>query len=73
MARHWMQEAFSRHPGAFKAKAKAAGKSTAEFAAENADAKGRLGAQARLAQIGMKYGKQGGRSRGASQAKALRE
>jgi hypothetical protein len=72
MAKHWMQEAFSRHPGAFKAKAAAAGKSTSEFASEHADSKGKLGAQARLAEIGMRYGKKGGKSRGAAQAKALR-
>lgn len=38
-----------KRPGAFKAKAKAAGKSTSEFAKEKADAPGRLGKQARLA------------------------
>jgi hypothetical protein len=38
-----------KHPGAFRAKAKAAGKSTAEYAKEKASAPGTLGKQARLA------------------------
>ncbi len=48
-AKKWIKGAV-KHPGAFKAKAEAAGKSTAEFAAEKADAPGALGKQARLAQ-----------------------
>jgi hypothetical protein len=51
----WIAGAVKR-PGAFKAKAKAAGKTTRQFAAEKADAPGRTGRQARLAQtlMGMK-------------------
>jgi hypothetical protein len=57
-SRKWIKGAIKR-PGAFKAKAKAAGKSTAEFAREKADAPGRLGKQARLAEtlMGMNKGK----------------
>lgn len=76
MAKHWMAEAFGAHPGAFKKKAAAAGKSTSALAHEKAGASGRTGAQARLALIGMKYGKKGGRAKkgGArAQAAALRE
>lgn len=50
----WMKEAFANAHGQFKAKAKAAGKSTAEFAKEKASAPGKLGKQARLAEVGMK-------------------
>jgi hypothetical protein len=32
MAKKWIQKAVSRHPGAFKAQAKRAGKSTAAYA-----------------------------------------
>ena len=45
----WIKDAI-KHPGAFTAKAKAAGKSVAAFAKEKAGASGRLGKQARLAQ-----------------------
>ena len=45
----WIQKAV-KHPGAFTAKAKAAGKSVAAFAKEKAHAPGTLGKQARLAQ-----------------------
>ena len=45
----WIQKAV-KHPGAFSAKAKAAGKSVAAFAKEKAHAPGTLGKQARLAQ-----------------------
>ncbi len=56
MAKHkWMKAAFSNAHGQFKAKAKAAGKSTAEYAAEKSDAPGLLGKQARLAKAGMRY------------------
>ena len=47
--KNWVQKADIKE-GAFTAKAKAAGKSVAEYAAEKADAPGRLGKQARLAQ-----------------------
>lgn len=47
----WIQAAVPKsHEGKFTAKAKAAGKSVAEYAAEKADAPGTLGRQARLAQ-----------------------
>lgn len=54
MAKHWMKEAFAGSHGQFKAKAEKAGKSTAEFAKEKSAAPGRLGKQARLAEVGMK-------------------
>jgi hypothetical protein len=53
MARKWMQEAFAGAHGQFKAKAKAAGMSTAAYANKEAGAPGRLGKQARLAKVGM--------------------
>lgn len=57
MAKKWISGAIKR-PGAFKAKAEAAGKSTREFASEHAGDSGRLGKQARLAQtlMGMHHG-----------------
>ena len=53
----WIKGAI-KHPGAFKAKAEAAGETTREFAAEKADAPGKLGKQARLAEtlMGMHHG-----------------
>jgi hypothetical protein len=46
-----------KHPGSFSAKAKAAGKSTKEFAKEHEHSKGLLGKQARLAEtlMGMSH------------------
>ena len=44
----WIQGAI-KHPGAFKAKAEAAGKTTKEFASEHSGDSGTLGKQARLA------------------------
>jgi hypothetical protein len=49
----WMKKAFANSHGQFKAKAEAAGESTAEFAKEKAHAPGKLGKQARLAEVGM--------------------
>jgi hypothetical protein len=49
MAKQWIKSATKGAHGQFASKAKAAGKSTAEFAAEKADAPGALGKQARLA------------------------
>ena len=49
-----MKQAFANSHGQFKAKAEHAGKSTAEFAKEHEHSKGRLGKQARLAEVGMK-------------------
>ena len=54
---HWMEKAFANSHGQFKAKAKAAGKSTAAMAAnpgKNASTKTKR--QANLAKIGAKYG-----------------
>ena len=54
---HWMEKAFSHSHGQFKAKAKAAGKSTAAMAAhpgKNASTKTKR--QANLAKLGAKYG-----------------
>jgi hypothetical protein len=47
---HWMQGAV-KHPGAFTAKAKAAGMSVPTYAKQEAHAPGTLGRQARLAEI----------------------
>lgn len=49
MAGKWIAGAI-KHPGSFRRKADAAGKSTAEFAREHAGGSGTLGGQARLAQ-----------------------
>lgn len=53
-SKHWMKKAFSNSKGQFSAKAEKAGKSTAEFAKEKAGTPGKLGKQARLAEVGMK-------------------
>ena len=45
----WIKKAVSGAHGQFAAKAKAAGETTREYAAEKADAPGTLGKQARLA------------------------
>jgi hypothetical protein len=47
---HWMQRAV-KHPGAFTAKAKAAGMSVPAFARAKEHAPGTLGREARLAEI----------------------
>ena len=62
MAEKWIAGAVSKHPGKFSAKAKAAGKSTAEYAQEEAHAPGALGKEARLAQtlMGMHHHADGG-------------
>lgn len=52
--KHWMKKAFANAHGQFKEKAEAAGKSTREYASEKADASGKLGKEARLAEVGMK-------------------
>ena len=46
--KRWISGAIE-HPGAFSAKAKAAGKSTEQFAREHSGSPGKLGKQARLA------------------------
>lgn len=48
MAGNWIKGAI-KHKGAFKAKAKAAGESTSEYAQSKKHAKGKTGSQARLA------------------------
>lgn len=48
MAGNWIKGAI-KHPGAFKAKAKAAGESTSKYAQSKKHAKGKTGSQARLA------------------------
>lgn len=53
-SKHWMAKAFANSHGQFKAKAEKAGKSTAAFAKEKEGASGKLGKQARLAEVGMK-------------------
>jgi hypothetical protein len=53
-SKKWMSKAFANSHGQFKAKAKRAGKSTAEFAHEHEHDSGKLGRQARLAEVGMK-------------------
>ena len=52
----WIKSAVGQ-PGAFSSKAKAAGESTREYAAEKANAPGKLGKEARLAStlIGMHH------------------
>jgi hypothetical protein len=50
MAKNWIAGAVSKGKGAFSAKAKKAGMSTAAFAAKKATAPGKLGKEARLAQ-----------------------
>lgn len=45
----WVKSATENSHGQFAAKAQAAGKTTARFAQEKADAPGKLGQQARLA------------------------
>ncbi len=49
MAKNFIKDAIGNNKGVFKAKAKAAGKTTAEYAAEKASAPGKLGREARLA------------------------
>lgn len=53
MTKKWMQKAFANSHGQFKAKAEKAGESTAEFAHAHEDSPGKLGKQARLAEVGM--------------------
>jgi len=57
--RKWMSKAFGKHPGRFTRKAHRAGKSVSEYAKEKENAPGALGKEARLAEIGKRYG--GGR------------
>ncbi len=50
MAKHWIKQAVSKHPGKFAAKAKAAGMSTAAYAEKKKGVGGTLGHEAVLAQ-----------------------
>lgn len=61
MAKRWIKGATSDAHGQFAAKAKAAGKSTAQFAEEHEHSPGALGKQARLAKtlLGMHHRKKG--------------
>lgn len=56
--RHWIKGAI-KHPGAFRKKAEAAGKTTAEFAHEHDGDSGTTGNEARLAEtlMGMHHKK----------------
>lgn len=51
---HWMEKATANSHGQFKAKAKAAGKSTGAYADQMASKGGKTGKQARLAKTLMK-------------------
>lgn len=60
--KNWVKQAVPKsRKGVFKAKAEAAGRTTAEYAAEKKDAPGALGKEARLAQtlMGMGHKKSG--------------
>lgn len=48
--KHWIQEAI-RKPGSLSAAAKRAGKTTAEYAEEHVDDRGKTGRRARLAEM----------------------
>jgi len=63
MAKKWIAKATENAHGQFAAKAKKAGESTREFAAEHSGDSGKIGKQARLAQtlMGMHHG---GKSKG---------
>ena len=50
MAKNWIAGATANSHGQFRAKAEKAGVSTREYAQEKADAPGKLGKQARLAE-----------------------
>lgn len=56
----WIKSAI-KHPGAFKAEAEKAGKSTKEFAEEHKHDSGKTGARARLAETLMGMNKHRGR------------
>lgn len=57
--KRWVKSATANAHGQFRAKAEHAGKTTREFAAEKADAPGKLGKEARLAEtlMGMHHDK----------------
>lgn len=62
-SKKWIAGATKNAHGQFAAKAKKAGESTAEFAREKADAPGKLGKQARLAETLMGLKKGGGKGK----------
>lgn len=69
----WIQKGASKHPGLFAAKARGAGKTTREYAAEKKDAGGTLGKEANFAANAMSAGRKaraGNRYTHASNAKA---
>ena len=57
MAKNWIKKGAAKHPGLFASKAKAAGKTTAEYAAEKKDAGGTLGKEANFAANAMAAGR----------------
>ena len=59
-SKKWMSKAFAGSHGQFKAKAEKAGMSTGAFAKKEEHAPGKLGKQARLAEVGMKASKSNG-------------
>lgn len=61
MADKWIQGAIKK-PGSFTEQAKRAGKSVAQFAEDKADAPGKTGRRARLAQTLRKLGRKKSRS-----------
>lgn len=60
--RKWIKAATENSHGQFAAKAKAAGKTTREFASEHAGDSGKIGKQARLAETLMGMNKGGDRA-----------
>ncbi len=54
---HWMEKAFSKNKGSFRATAKRHGLTTREEAEKDKDKGGLNAKRANLALIGMKYGK----------------
>lgn len=71
----WIKAAVSEEKGAFREKADAAGETTREFAEEKADAPGKLGKEARLAETLMSMHRKPGGSRAAKlyRAKSVRK
>lgn len=59
----WIKKAASKHPGRFATKAKAAGETTREYAAEKKDAGGTLGKEANFAINAMAAGRKAHKSR----------
>jgi hypothetical protein len=73
MAKNFIKQAINpKNKGQFKAKAKRAGKSTAQFAQQEATAPGKLGKQARLAKtlMGLNKGKKAAKKKPSKPAKS---